>query len=284
MPSGAKGKRAYQGSLAVQQALATESSSGDVDHATGEIGDVMPLATQAGTSRNLPLAVEDDDDDDIDLYGPAAPATLPPPTPSPSKRRFSALEDSVGPSTSSQSIIPSSKSTPSGISPTSRSASGTSSAKRGKLTGAIAVSSLNNEISSLKDFLRMDSEQARSSIDERRRRETELFEQDRLDRLERERLKTERMEKFLERGRLNLEHMERGHPPLSMMAQQEPKNSMLDAINRMQEVDSDLSAEDQVTLMDIFADPGSAMTYLALKSDEVRKVWIKCKLSLPSAS
>jgi len=57
-----------------------------------------------------------------------------------------------------------------------------------------------------------------------------------------------------------------------------------DAIYRMQEVDSDLSLDDQVTLVDLFAkERNSAMTYLALTSDPVRKAWIKLKLTKASS-
>lgn len=48
----------------------------------------------------------------------------------------------------------------------------------------------------------------------------------------------------------------------------------------MQEVDSDLSPDDQVTLADLFTkDHDSATAYLLLKSDAVRKAWIKRKLA-----
>ena len=54
---------------------------------------------------------------------------------------------------------------------------------------------------------------------------------------------------------------------------------MVNAINHMEEVDSDLSPDDQVTLMHVFKDPSNAMAYLALKSDAVRKVWKKRELA-----
>ena len=50
----------------------------------------------------------------------------------------------------------------------------------------------------------------------------------------------------------------------------------LDAIHRMQEVDSDLSPHDQVALVDLFEkEHDTAMTYLLLESDSLRKAWIK---------
>lgn len=54
----------------------------------------------------------------------------------------------------------------------------------------------------------------------------------------------------------------------------------LDAIHRMQEVDFDLSPDDQATLVELFKkDHNSANTYLVIKSDPVRKAWIKRKLT-----
>jgi hypothetical protein len=241
MLSGAKGRNVYQGSsLAVQQALAI--NPGDVGEPSGEaqVGD-----TDATTmmSRNLP-------DDDEDIYGPSTP---PPPTPSPSKRRFSALESAES---SSQSAIPGSSSAPSGITATSRSGNSTLSAKRGRMTGAIAISSLGHELSDIKDILRKDLELTKTSTEareERKRQEIQEKEQ-------------------LEQKRLEREHQERERP-----MEQDP---MLRAIILMQDVDSDLSPEDQVTLAELFSkELDSAKTYLALRSDPVRKAWIKRKLA-----
>ena len=91
------------------------------------------------------------------------------------------------------------------------------------------------------------------------------------ERLECERLKLER----LECERLELERLEHGH-----LEQQKGNRQKTDAIYQMQEVDSDLPPEHQAILADLFnKEHNSAKTYLALKSDPVRKAWIKRKLT-----
>jgi hypothetical protein len=251
MPAGAKGKNVYQGSLVVQQALAVKS--GGVDHAGGEpssssrsdivtggIGDAPTMG------EDLPVVEWEKDDD-------AAPPTLPPPTPSPSKRRFSALS-SEGADSSSASTIPGPSSAGiSGISPVSRSTA-SSSSKRGRITGAIAISSLRQEVSDIKGLLRMDIELTKSNAEAREERK----------RLERESLE--------ERERLERERLEH------------EKDPMLDAICRMEEVDTDLPPDDQAILADLFNNRDSAKTYLTFKSDPVRKAWINFKVAQARSS
>ena len=84
-----------------------------------------------------------------------------------------------------------------------------------------------------------------------------------------------------ERKRLEMERSEHNHPRQiqNQMPDPMPMDPMLNAIDRMQELDSDLSPDDQATLADLFnEDTGSAKTYLALKTDPVRKAWIQRKL------
>ena len=239
MPSGAKGKHVYQGSIAIQRAMAIKS--GAVAHADpggSRVGDA-PV-----TSEDLSIEGWPDDDDQ------QVPPTLPPPTPSPAKRRFSTIApESVDISTHSRISGPST-----GISAHSRSAPSASSgsaSKRGRMTGAIAISSLGNELSDLKGLLRMDIESTRSTVDAREERKR--WEIERQDRLEQERSK--------------------------QTVQQTPEDAPFAAIQRMQEVDSDLLPDDQATLADFFTeDVVSAKTYLVLTTEAVRKAWIQRKL------
>lgn len=58
------------------------------------------------------------------------------------------------------------------------------------------------------------------------------------------------------------------------------QNPALRATRHMQEVDSDLSPYDQATLVELFEKKHDiAMTYLLLKSDPIRKPWIRHKLA-----
>ena len=253
MPTGAKGKNVYQGSLAVQQAQTVES--GDVgrtlrmDSATGEFGDAPT------TSEDPPAEGREKDDDD------AAPPPLPPPTPSPSKRRFSMLVSESANSSSPCAIPGSSSAGISGISPVSRSA-GSSSSKRGRMTGAIAISSLGHELSDIKGLLRMDIELTKSNAEAREERKC----QERKDLEERKRLEEhQRLEERQRQEEAILDH---------------EKDPMLVAIDRLQEVEADLSPDEMAILAELFnKEHDSAKTYLALKSDPVRKAWIKRRLA-----
>ena len=231
----------YQGSLAVQQVPAVRS--GVVDHAELS-GSTSQMIGEPITSEDPPAQGWENADDNIAL------PTLPPPTPSPSKQRFSTLaSESID--SSSQSAIPSPSTAITGGSPTSRSAVSSSSgrAKRGRMTGAIAISSLGHELSDIKGLLRMEIESTKSNLDARE-----------------------------ERKRWEMERSEHNHPR-QIQNQPMPMDPMLNAIEHMQELDSDLSPDDQATLADLFnEDTGSAKTYLALKTDPVRKAWIQRKL------
>jgi len=249
MPTGAKGKNVYQGSLAVQQAQAVKSRG--VGHAGGEPSTSMLTSDAPITSEDLPAEGSDDD--------AVAPPTLPPPTPSPSKRRFSALVSESADTSQSPSTL-------SGISPISRSVA-SSSSKRGRMTGAIAISSLGHELSDIKGLLRLDIEQTRLNAEareERKRQERKHFE-------ERERLEHERREHERREERERLEQV---------MLLDHEKDPMLIAINRVQEMETDLSPDEIAILAELFnKEHDSAKIYLALKADPVRKAWIKRKLA-----
>jgi hypothetical protein len=135
------------------------------------------------------------------------------------------------------------------------------------MTGAIAISSLGHELSDIKGLLRQDIEQTRSNAEareERKRQERERLEHER--REERERLEHERRE---ERERLE-----------QVMLLDHEKEPMLVAINRVQEMETDLSPDEIAILAELFTkEHDSAKTYLALKSDPVRKAWIKRRLA-----
>lgn len=268
IPSGAKGRNAYQGSHAVQQ-------SGDVGPAGGEPSGSGTFKLQTGnetaseeiasgtiTSGIPPLPAGDDDS----IYGAPPSPSLPPPTPapSPSKRRSSALEESVDDS-STPTIPASSSASALTLSGNTRSANPYSS-KRGKMTGAIALSSLGHELSGIKDMLRTDMETSaadslafRNMIMKRKRQEPD------------DHLATERLPVARERSapeRLGHEHLV------------EPQDLAVNAICHMQEVDSDLPIDDQAALVDLFEkENDSAKTYLALKSDALRRAWIKRKIT-----
>ena len=283
MASDAKGENVYQRTLAVQQALVVKS--GVVGHAGGELSGMSQSDNTATVmSGNPPAEIRDNDDGDVAL------PTLPPPTPSQLKRRFSALSESVG--SSFQSTIPDSSSA--GISRTSRSAS-SSSSKRGRMIGALALSSLGRELSHMK---RLENERNRLERErlQHKRLERERLEHKRLEhkRLEHERLERKRLEhKRLERERLEREQLERErlererleHERLEKHLEQQVGNRqtmdpMLDAIYHLQQVDSDLPTDDQAILVDLFnKNHDSAKVYLALESDPLRKAWIKRKLT-----
>ena len=81
-----------------------------------------------------------------------------------------------------------------------------------------------------------------------------------------------------EKERLECQHLECER--LEHVHTVEQQGPMLGAIYHMQDVNSNLSPDEQVTLADLFTkDHNSARVYLALKSDPVQKAWIKRKLA-----
>jgi hypothetical protein len=145
------------------------------------------------------------------------------------------------------------------------------------MTGAVALSTIGHQMSHLNDLLFQEMELNRTQAkgrDDWRRQEAEQRRKEHLERAD-ERLKREDLERErLEREHLEREHLERAseHP----MGEQDP---MLRALIHMQDVDADLSPEDQATLAELFnKDHDSAKTYLALKGP-VQKAWIKLKLA-----
>ena len=94
------------------------------------------------------------------------------------------------------------------------------------------------------------------------------------------RQENDRMDRNREREQLERKRLEKEHERLERERAKEQQDLKWDAICRMQVVDSDLSPDDQVTLVDLFnQEHDSTRTYLALKSDTVRKTWIKRKLA-----
>ena len=80
----------------------------------------------------------------------------------------------------------------------------------------------------------------------------------------------DRMDHNCERKQLEREHLEKEHEHLEHERAKEQQDPKWDAICHMQVVDSDLSPDNQVTLVDLFnKEHDSARTYLALKSDAV---------------
>lgn len=169
--------------------------------------------------------------------------TVFPPTPSPSTRKRKRRFSELESGDSSYQITnPVSESSSTRSSPTSLFAiSSSSSAKQERMTVDTALLPLVHEISGLTDLLRNDLELTKRDLEARGARK----------------------------------RLKRGHP--MPMVQQNP---MVDAILRLQEVDSDLLVDDQVTIINLFSeDHDCAKTYLDIKSDSARKEWIKRKLT-----
>jgi hypothetical protein len=57
---------------------------------------------------------------------------------------------------------------------------------------------------------------------------------------------------------------------------------MVVAMDRAQEVETDLSSHELAGLMEVFEDRDRARAYLAIKNDDVRKAWIERKLASTS--
>lgn len=238
MPSGAKGKNVYQGSTAiltptggahsasnkqsenieaeaVEKPSMVDSEGGGVDMGEGP-------STAVGTSGGSGNARGADNDEEND-HDP--PATSPPPSPSiASKRRFSAIDsESVDTSRDWDMVSPSAR-----VTPASRSlvSSNSSTSKRGRMTGAIALANIGHTFSD-----------------------------------------------FNSNYRIGLDRQEARH-------RQREDNPMNTAIERAQEVESDLTPDELAGLLEVFQkERDSARAYLLIKNDSVRKAWIKRKLA-----
>ena len=116
------------------------------------------------------------------------------------------------------------------------------------MTNAVAITSLSHGLNDLKDFLRSGEELIKT-------------------REERKHLEDERKHQEVEdeRKRQEIERLE------------QQQHLMMLAIDHMQEVDSDLSPEDQAFLVQLFQEQNNAKAYVALKSKPVREAWIKLK-------
>jgi hypothetical protein len=180
MPSSAKGRNVYQGSTAVltasegagpadpRRTLDNQLENNVSEEAVEESDQIdMPVenvdmgegsSTAVGRSGRSDVEGVDDDDEDN------APATSPPPSPSiASKRRFSAIDsETVSTSRDSDMLSPSASAR---VTPTSRSlvSSNSSSSKRGRVTGAIALANIGHNFADFNTMYRvsLDRQEAR---------------------------------------------------------------------------------------------------------------------------
>lgn len=131
------------------------------------------------------------------------------------------------------------------------------SSKRGRMTGAIALTSIAHTISDLGNVLRDGIKQE----DERHRARSHRRHQQDIERRE----TAQRLE---------------------LAASQDP---MVEAMQLAQEQEKDLTPEELAAFLEVFEDPTVARAYLAIKNVEVRKRWVNRKLqskgtSLPNAA
>jgi hypothetical protein len=160
------------------------------------------------------------------------PATSPPPSPSiGSKRRFSAIDlKGVSPSGDLDMGSPSAI-----VTPASRSliSSNSSTSKRGRITGAIALANIGHNLSEFNSMFR-----------------------------------------------IGLDRQEARHRKRAVMQEQREDDPMEVAMERVQEVDSDLTPDELAGLIEVFQkERDSARAYLLIKNEGVRKAWIKRKLA-----
>lgn len=150
MPNLAKGKKAYQANGIGPGEPAISGSTEAPAIAMGSSGDVGMVPRNSSEHNNLDDLTEHDNLDNSTCE-PQPPPTSPPPSESSlsmntSKRRFSAVENPSNTSTVRSLSQPSrAESHPS----TSHASSASTSAKRGRLTGAIALTSIGHGIADL---------------------------------------------------------------------------------------------------------------------------------------
>jgi hypothetical protein len=229
MPSGAKGKNVYQGSTAAQQlqstSMAERSSAGHAAPSDTLVGNME------GTEGSVDIegfnAATGDLDEDGDVN--PAPPTSPPASPftSASKRRFSALDGNV----SASSVA---------ATPTSRSliSSSSGSAKRGRITGAIALTTIGHGLAGLNTLYRTGLEQ-----EDARHRQRMAWRQESRDH-------QVHSSNIVDRAMDRVQELESSLSP--------------DQLAGLLEI--------------FEAHPGSARAYLAIKGDGVRNAWIQRKL------
>jgi hypothetical protein len=266
-PSDAKGQKAYHGRLATQPhdtaSLATNASDddpedgdgdGDGDGDEGRDNDATGgseavvegggLGTLAGPSANCSVNVPDGSGKFSGMDSPAEGSgdaghgsatelqdkdrhvTPPPPSPSiASKCPFSVVETG----SDSTTLPPSASQVPS-VSSTSH-ASSSSTSKRGRMTGAIALTHIGNNLADFNSAYRygVDREHERHQA---------------------------RME----------ERKARGHECGQAVAQ-------------AQELETYLSDDELAALLEVFEEQNSARAYLGIKTNELRKAWVKRKLT-----
>jgi hypothetical protein len=272
VPGDAKGTRAFHGQLLMQsQDTASASASGQPRRsapttsksATASvtvIGDLEPKRqrqdhreqpeggyreTKAGSGNE---SVEDQDkgsggaaaaaaavqvvgDEDWadDIYFPPTSA---PPSPSvATKRRFSFLER--GDSDIATPSLPNTSSAPSTHPSTS------SVSKRGRVSGAVALTSIGHSITGFTSVYRQGIE--------------------------------------LEQARHEARAARRGQGANSS------SSSSSRAMDKAQTVECDLSSDELATLLEIFEEESTANAYLQIRTDELRKAWVRRKLAAAAA-
>lgn len=235
MPSLAKGRYAYQANGLGQQTSPTTTT---------------PTHTHTGES------LEHDDNDIL--------STSPPPSPSiGSKRTFTALdsESVIEVDTAAIKYLPRVSSSRMASSSTP---STSTTSKRGRLTGAIALTTIGHGIVDLGASIRQ------GLVDKDSRH------QDRMTQLERQ---LDHQELQLKLQREHQEHQEL-QGTLERQERQERQQKRKEAMDLAQDIDIDIGPENLAYLLEVFeTEEDSARTYLSIKVDDVRKAWVKMKIA-----
>lgn len=240
IPTLARGKYAYQGNsfgrLRPTAAGSSARASTTVDPVVGDrhgkIGSVtitrathpaanliqhVPFAHPYGSARGSPIL-------GIDINNNAPPAPCPSSLSSSSKRPFSDLEgcDDLGAAPHSIGSGGRSYSYP----------SSTTSSKRGRSTGAIALTNIGHTLAQLSSSYTKELEQQQARHRERKSR------------------------------------------------QNQGECRLVDAIDRAQEIETDLTDDELARLLEAFqADDTNPITYLMIKQEALRKAWVKRKVA-----
>jgi hypothetical protein len=276
MPSLAKGKYAYQGNgLGVQRTLGNAGTDALGDKFTATTPTLLDKGHIVAPGEEVGMAMVNEGHD-IEPGGGVDPdrgvslehgrPTIPPtsllPSPLSSKRRFSVL-DSVNAGDSatvkffpraSSSRQSSSRHSSSRLSSSRLSSphdslsipSTSGSAKRGRMSGTVALTTIGHGIIDL-------STSYRKALDDKEARH-----QDRM---------AQHQDTML--------HLER-----QLTLGREERQERQEAMDRAQEMETDLSDDSLAALLEVFqTEEGSAMAYLSIKIESVRKAWVKRKLA-----
>lgn len=237
-----KGKYSYQGNdLGVQRTTTpTPTISGYAGAGTNAPDDELTTTTTAMSNE----------EHTIEPYDTSIPPSSPPPSPSIApKRRFSLLDsESVGDvnDTAIKSLSRFSSSGKSSSRDSLSARSTSSSSKRGRMSGAIALANIGHGIIDL-------GASYRKSIEDKEARHHDKM----------------------------VQHQD-AMSQMSRQAEREERRDVTfkEATDRAQELERDLSDDDLAALIDVFqTEEGSAMAYLAIKIESVRKAWVKRKIS-----